>query len=311
MRSVLDHCLRANPGTVEVTNVAQWWPRHQACDARWRTPIDRSIAGGFDADRLAWAFAAGYQGALRQMVPDLADDTIAAFCVTEETGNRPRDIVTLIDGDDARGVTINGAKRWSTLGPASTTLLVAGVSTAHAGSSRPVIRIARVPSQSPGVGIALMADTPFVPEMPHARIRLDNVKLAPGSLLPGDGYDTYVKPFRTIEDTHVTAAALACVLRDARAHRWAHAFVERIAATLAAFIDISTRPADQPVTHVLLSGALHWAHQLLSEASAHWASTPDDPAAQRWKRDAPLFDVAGGPRAQRAIKAWERLASAS
>jgi hypothetical protein len=33
----------------------------------------------------------------------------------------------------------------------------------------------------------------------------------------------------------------------------------------------------------------------------------DDPAAQRWARDAALFSVAESARSQRAARAWERL----
>jgi hypothetical protein len=44
--------------------------------------------------------------------------------------------------------------------------------------------------------------------------------LRPEDLLPGDGYDRYLKPFRSIEDIHIQAATLAWVLREARARRW-------------------------------------------------------------------------------------------
>lgn len=37
-------------------------------------------------------------------------------------------------------------------------------------------------------------------------------------MIPGDAYDQYVRPFRTIEDVHLTLATLADVLREAQ-HR--------------------------------------------------------------------------------------------
>lgn len=308
MNPALDFCLRTDPRVPEIDSVARWWPRHRQAYARWRAPIERSIAGGFDADRVAWAFASGYQGALRALAPDLPDDVMAAMCVTEETGNRPRDIRTRIDAS-GDAIVVTGAKRWTTLGPESTLLLVAGTSAAGAPGERASIRIVRVPAAAPGVRIELMPETRFVPEVPHARVHLDAVKLPASALMPGDGYDGCVKPFRTIEDTHVTAAVLAYLLREARARGWAHAFVERVAAALAAFAGIASAPPDSPVTHVVLTGALHWAHQLYAEASVHWASAGDaDPGAQRWRRDSALFEVAGGTRTQRAARAWERLA---
>jgi len=58
---------------------------------------------------------------------------------------------------------------------------------------------------------------------------------------------------------------------------------------------------------VALAGALRIAHRLYAEASGLWAVTGDEPAAQRWQRDAPLFEVAGAAREQRALRAWQRL----
>ena len=39
----------------------------------------------------------------------------------------------------------------------------------------------------------------FVPEISHAEVELDRVKVSDADVLPGDGYDDYLKPFRTIE----------------------------------------------------------------------------------------------------------------
>lgn len=268
------------------------------------------MTGGFAADRVAWAFASGYQAALRALVPDLPVDALAAFCVTEESGNRPRDIRTTITHRADGSLSISGAKRWTTLGPDSTLLLVVGrVAGAANGDSdeRPQLRVARVPSGTPGLSLLAMPATRFVPEVPHARVRLDDVRLPPAALLPGDGYAACVKPFRTLEDTHVTAAVLAYLLREARARDWPAALRERLVATLCALGAVASGRADSPVTHLALEGALRWAHQLYEEAGTLWVSAAGDEAGTRWQRDAALFAVAGNARAQRAARAWERL----
>lgn len=309
MNPAIERCLRAAPGAEAVDTVAQWWPRWQAI--RGARPIERAIAGGFAADRVAWAFAAGYQSALRALVPDLPVDAMAAFCVTEDGGNRPRDIQTTIvhraDGD----VAISGAKRWTTLGPDSSLLLVVGREAGPDGDAgaRPVLRVARVPVGTPGLALVAMPPTRFVPEVAHARVQLVDVRLPAGALLPGDGYDTCVKPFRTLEDTHVTAAVVAYLLREARAREWPAGLRERTVATLAALVDAASGPVDAPSVHVLLEGALAWAHQLYADAAALWAQAGDEPAALRWQRDAALFAIAGSARARRAARAWERLST--
>ena len=127
------------------------------------------------------------------------------------------------------------------------------------------------------------------------------------ALLPGDGYERYVKPFRTLEDAHVTLAVLAYLLREARQRGWPAGFAERLCATMVVLCDVAGAAADAPATHVVLAGALAQAHALYAEAGTLWAAAGDDPAAQRWQRDAALFGVAGSARSQRAARAWERL----
>jgi hypothetical protein len=164
-----------------------------------------------------------------------------------------------------------------------------------------------VPAGTPGLVLQDMPATPFVPEVPHARVQLDDVRLPEAALLPGDGYTEFVKPFRTLEDTHVTAAVLAYLLREARARGWPAEWRERLLAALMALSAIGARRADASATHLALEGALRWAHRLYAEADALWAGEADE-AAARWRRDVALFEVAGAARARRATLAWERLA---
>ena len=315
MNPAITQCLTADPQPVEQPDVAAWWPRWCAGPARADGSAAMALRGGFDADRVGWAFASGYQAALRALLPDLPADTVAAFCVTEEAGNRPRDIQTRFTPQADGAWLITGAKRWTTLGPASALLLVVGAMPAIEGSARPRLKVARVPSEAPGVQLLPMPATRFVPEVPHARVQLDGVRIEPAALLPGDGHDAYVKPFRSIEDTHVTLAVLAYLLREARQRRWPADFAERLSAMLVLLADLA-RPAiempataavDGAATHVALAGALALAHALYAEASGLWATAGDDPAAQRWVRDMALFGVAGTARQQRALRAWQQL----
>jgi acyl-CoA dehydrogenase len=146
----------------------------------------------------------------------------------------------------------------------------------------------------------------FVPEVPHAQVLLQDVHLDAGALLPHDGYDAYVKPFRTIEDVHVTLAVLAYLLREARARRWPAAFTEELVAALALLLQLAADDPRAASTHIALAGAVHIAHRLYADAAPLWVSA-GDAAAARWPRDAALFSVAGAAREQRAVRAWEIL----
>lgn len=312
LNPALAQCLGADAGVAPavVERVEQWLPQWRAIAGEHADPMARAVAGGFAADRVGWAFATGYQAALRALVPSLPDDTIAALCVTEERGNRPRDIATTITTLPDGSVSISGAKRWTTLGPDSALLLVVGRVADGNDTDRPRLRVARVPTATPGLTLVATAPTRFVPEVPHAGVRLDDVRLPADALLEGDGYADYVKPFRTIEDLHVTAAVLAYLLREARAHDWPAGFRERVVATLVVLTVLAAERASAAATHVALEGALQWAHQLYAEAATLWSGAGDE-AAARWQRDAALFGVAGTARAARALRAWERVAQAS
>lgn len=300
----LDLCLTASPDVAACETIDQWWPGFATLAARRPAPFDLAVAGGFAADRAGWAFAAGYQASLHALVPDLPTDRLLAFCVTEETGNRPKDVRTRCEPDGTGGYRLNGTKRWAMIGPGEGLLLIA----ANAGEGeRPEIRMARVPTDAAGLRIEGMPATRFVPEVPHARLALDGVRVTAEDLLPGDGHDRYVKPMRTLEDTLVTAALLACLVREARLRAWPREWITGTLAALAALAQVAGRAPADPVTHVLLAGALETSRRAFEEAAGHWSADPEDPAAQRWTRDAVLTGMAGAVRAQRLARAWERL----
>jgi alkylation response protein AidB-like acyl-CoA dehydrogenase len=328
MRTAIVHCLQADTEVVECPTIADWWQRWRDASAAVATPLEQALRAGFDADRIGWAFAGGYQAALRALWPALPRGQLAAFCVTEEGGNRPRDIRTRFSVAPDGALSIDGDKRWTTLGPDSSWLLVVGVmphgampgavapgarpgaANVHAGAddrARPELKVACVSSVAAGLRLLPMAPTRFVPEVPHARVELRAVGIDRSALLPGDGYADYVKPFRTIEDIHVTLAVLAYLLREARHRGWPVDFAERVCALLVALAELTLADGSSPYTHIALSGATSAARALYAQADALWAATADDPAAQRWQRDAALFDVAASARAQRGARAWQRL----
>jgi len=304
----LDYLLRATPAAA-CDSVHLWWPRQVALNRRHPRTIDCAIAGGFAADRVAWAFCAGYQAALRALVPQLPADALASLCVSEAGGNHPNAIRTTLrpqPGPEG-GYLLDGAKRWTTLGPESALLLVAArVGDAAAGGRVP-LRLVRVRQGAPGVSLRAMREISFVPEVAHAEVRFERVAVAADDLLEGDGYARYVKPFRTIEDLHVHAAILAYLLREARRLGWPRQWLERALAALHALRALAREDANAPPMHIALAGALETGAALVRDAEPCWDAVPDDAAALRWKRDRGLLAVAASARAKRTQRAWERI----
>jgi acyl-CoA dehydrogenase len=286
-------------------SVAQWWPRHRAIAAEQPDPIHQAIVGGFVADRVGWAFASGYQAALRALFPDAPADRICALCVTEADGNSPKAIKSSLEKSET-GWHLNGAKRWTTLGPDGALFFVAARDEAASGE-RAAIKLVKVASGAEGLQIQAMPATKFVPEVPHAQLRFENLRIRESDILPGDGYDQYVKPFRTVEDIHVQAAVLSYLMREGQRLSWPQGWLERLSALLAALGKISDMPASHAETHVALAGALAIGAELIGECDEFWKKHATDPAALRWARDRELLKVASGAREQRLKRAWDKL----
>lgn len=260
--------------------------------ARFPLPVDQAILGGVIADRLGYAFAAGYAAALGRLVPGLAGR--ACFCITEQGGAHPRAIRTTLD---AAAGTITGSKAWSSLVSSGDTLLVAV--SAGTRADRNDIRLVRVRATAPGVTLQPMPETPFTPEIPHFQVTFDATPV--DEVLPGDGYEQYIKPFRTVEDTHVCAAALGHLVGVN--HAWAPSLLTPLLALRALAL---ADPAD-PVIHVALDACIKSMQAAI--AALDWTSV--DPAvAARWTRDAPLLHVASRAREARTAAARTKLGGA-
>jgi acyl-CoA dehydrogenase len=286
----------ASPAT-ECPDVRAWWPAWQALAASTPGPFERAVLGGAEADRLGWAFASGYQAALRALDPSLPDDTIAALCVSEAEGNSPRAIRTTLTRQ-GEGFRLDGDKRWATLGPEGGLFIVIARE-AGSDAERPSLKAVRISAGTRGLCIGSMPPTGFVPEVPHARMKLDGIHVAASAVLEGDAYLRYVKPFRTIEDIHVHAACVAYLVAEARRRDWPQAWLAQAILLLHQLEVLARLDPLAAQTHVALGAALEIGERLLKDADGLWGTKPGDAAAARWTRDRPLFSIAAKARTQR------------
>ncbi|HEU0034010.1 MAG TPA: acyl-CoA dehydrogenase family protein [Kofleriaceae bacterium] len=287
----------------DATTPRAWWDATLGRRAAWATPIDRAIVGGVCADRIGFAFTGGYAEALRALVPDLPADAPNALCATEEGGAHPRAIQTRLEpaGD---GFTLTGRKKWATLADeAGTLLVVAATGEIEGGKHR--LRVARVSTRAPGVTLAPAAAA-FVPEIRHAEVTLDRVAVRADDLLPGDGYDRYLKPFRTVEDLHVHGALLGYLVGVAHRHGLPRELVERLLAAIVTTRVLAAEDSRAATTHVVLAGLLATVTPLVGDVEAAWSATGGD-EWQRWQRDRGLLQVAGRARAARREAAWSAV----
>ncbi len=315
MRSL--HMVLASPPDPEpIASADAFWQRHRLAALIEPLPIDQAILGGFCADRIGYAFVSGYQAALHALLPDLPRDRLAALCVTERGGGHPRAIETRLEpvapvAPAAPGPVsyrLTGKKRWATLsGQAGILLVAASTGADEAGRNR--LRLVRVESTAPGVRRQPMPEPPFTPEVGHDEVELSGVAVAEADVYPGDGFARYVRPFRTVEDVHVTAAIYAYLVREIRLHALPASLTERFAGLLVALRALAGADPSAPATHVALAGVLELSRAPIDELDRLWAKT-ESPAHARWERDRLLLSVASNVREQRRQRAWERLAQA-
>lgn len=263
---------------------------------------DRALAGGLAADRLGFAFAAGYHAALRALLGERAASA-TSLAATEAGGAHPRAIqTTLVDAGDH--LTLTGQKHWTTLAEESERVLVFAREGEVGG--RPNLRAVIVPTRRPGITFERMPDVPFAPEVHHAVMKLDGVRVERDELLPGDGYDDLLKPFRTVEDAHVVCAAIGHLAGLGAAHRFDEAWLARLAAAALGARSIAVADPRSSEVHVALGGVFAELDAIVTGLGPSFDRCPDD-VRSRWERDRPLLRVASKAREARLARAWEQL----
>ncbi|MBW2218841.1 MAG: acyl-CoA dehydrogenase family protein, partial [Deltaproteobacteria bacterium] len=268
-------------------------------------PVDMAVAGGFYADRVAFAFAAGYHAALQKLVPDLPKETIVSFCVTEEDGGHPRAIKSRLEPAENSSKSewrLNGRKQFVTCAAEAELFLVAA-SKGMGNDGKNRLKLVLLERSATGLTVEVMKDLPFVPEISHGIIHLNDVIVKDSRILPGDGYTSYIKPFRTLEDLHVNAAILGYLFRIAKQFRWPKNTGEQILSLIVATKTLAISDSSLPAVHIALGGLLTQTKQLISDLDPLWENVEPE-IKSAWKRDSALMNIAEKARASRLNTAW-------
>ena len=255
------------------------------------TPFELAVAGGRRMATPGLAFLVGYQAALRMLWPS-APLSLGALCATEQRSLRPADMHTRL-----RDLRLSGRKDFVTAGDAADWLLVAARS--EEPGETPRLSLAVVYPGEPGVKVEKLPPLPLMPDISHGRLHLDGALC---ELLAGDGWDAYVKPFRSLEDVYVLSAMTAWLYGIGQDSNWPQALQLRLLALLAGCAEASRQAPNNPAGHVLLGGLFAQFESLKTEVDQ--ALLQGDPAcAAMWQRDQGVMQLAAGARAKRLAKA--------
>ncbi|UST96698.1 MULTISPECIES: acyl-CoA dehydrogenase family protein [Pseudomonas] len=255
------------------------------------TPFELAVAGGRRMATPGLAFLVGYQAALRMLWPS-APLSLGALCATEQRSLRPADMQTRL-----RDLRLSGRKDFVTAGDAADWLLVAARS--EEPGETPRLSLAVVYPGEPGVKVEKLPALPLMPDISHGRLYLDGALC---ELLAGDGWDAYVKPFRTLEDVYVLSAMTAWLYGVGQDSDWPQALQLRLLALLAGCAEASRQAPNNPPGHVLLGGLFAQFEALAGEVDQALGNGPVE-WAQMWQRDKGVMQLAAGARAKRLAKA--------
>jgi len=250
------------------------------------------VLGGRAMATPGLAFLIGYQAALRVLWPS-APAALGALCATERRSVRPADMHSRLEG-----LRVTGRKDFVTAGLEAEWLLVAARCEAAGESAQ--LKLAVVYPGEPGVTLEALPTLPLMPEVGHARLTLQQ---AACELLAGDGWDAYVKPFRSLEDLYVLAALVAWLYGVGQESAWPQALQLRLLGLLGGCAEGSRQCADSVGCHLLLGGLFAQFHALRGELDQALAAGPEQ-WAQLWQRDQGVLALATAARDKRLAKAW-------
>jgi acyl-CoA dehydrogenase len=300
---LLDLLLASDSKGPECPGFDGWLPLWTAVQEKHAdcSPFVAGAASALQADRLAWAFFSGYQAAIRSAFPGaLPAATVAAFCV-QEPGRKISEITTTLD-EHAGGLLLQGHKGWLLADPQDFVLFVLARRAGH--SKGPgSLAVVSIPFQSDGISRGPVRAQAMVPELAHAEVRFDAVSLLATRVLPGDGYADYAKPFRVLEDIHVTGCALAYLFAEGRAAAWPAPWAQRCVAAIAGLESCSRLDPGDARTHIVTAGTLSFAGAVIRESEQHWRDDQGR-ARDRWQRDNSILALGKEARRQRAIQSW-------
>ena len=289
-------------------SVVHWKQQYEKQLLAWSEPVDMAIAGGFLANCPAYAFATGYWAALYRLMPDLSKISVPALCISEKHGAHPGRIKCRLERSDANGHAggrwrLNGKKHFVTCAREAELLIVAA-STGTDADGKNRLRMALVDRATSGITVRpLEKPIAILPEISHGIVKFSDVEVSGSDILPEDGYLSYIKPFRTIEDLHVLASILGYLLRVASLFDWPNNVKEQMIALLLAIRTTSMADFRTAEIHIATGGVTESFNCLLSNIEEYW-NLVDHETQNTWKRDRTVLNIAQTARQKRLVNAW-------
>lgn len=306
--NVLDRLLACTDALVEnAGSMRHWFELHQGATHGIPDSLERAAIAGAKFRQVSFAFASAYQSAIESMFRlDFA--TSGAFCHTEKGVKKPREMRTELSIGTGGQLQLSGTKSFVSGGSFAKALFVTAVDAreAHAPSENRIV-VVKINAHDACTGLRAndLPALPFVSELSHAKLTLENVDVSDADVLKGDGYSDYIKPFRTEEDLHIFAALIGQRLRIS-VELGQREFSEAFVALLCAVLSRQNADRTSASTHIALAGIKTSAQKLFEQHdSTLEASLPNYWKA--WQRDKALMSLAEHAQNTRTKRAWSHF----
>lgn len=273
-------------------------------------PFERLLHVAVRADRRTAAAAAGHQAAIFRLFPEVPAGAITAFCVSEEGGARPTAIRATLEPHPEGHHLLSGEKKWGTMSPDADLLFVAAsVGTENVdGREMNRIRMVRIPADREGVHLTPRTHGGVESELRIADLSLRQVEVQPEEVRPEDGFQTYVKPFRLIEDVFGNAATQIATFCFGRRHGWSNESLEDLLGVITEAWAIAQTGMSSPRDVVTMAAYFRRSNEVWNSLADAWA-TASDADRERWHPEVGLLQVAQRARDVGRQRAWESLSS--
>ena len=271
-------------------------------------PFVAAMRFGLAAGQLAFAFAGGYQAALRRLLPALPATAFAALLLSEGRRQRPDELQTTLVPLGGGRYRLDGEKSYVTGAAVADPLLVVARN-GVAPDGRIVSALLVLPPDLPGIRQEAGRDLGCLTALPHGRARFEGVEVVASMIAPGDGWAGYARPFRTLEDVHVQTAVAAHVVGEALRRDWPAPLVASLAGCLARLAQCAQYAPDDPHGHLLLAAAERELQQAAAQVN-ELVVGQDDAFARDWRANHLLVALAAPARAARLAKALAVLRAA-
>jgi acyl-CoA dehydrogenase len=278
-----------------------WFERHRSATSGLQSSIDRALIGGFSFRQSSFAFASAYQSAMESMFK-LDGQMLAALCHTEKGVKKPREMQTALSTHNGKAI-LNGTKSFVSGGTDAQVLFISAVDKREISNAEQApVRIIKLEASRAGIRAKALPTLPFVPELSHAALSLNQVTISEEDIIDGDGYTDAIKPFRSEEDIHILAALTAQRLRIALDQKQPD-IAARLISLISATKNLETAERNAPSCHVQLAGIKASFEDIVALQEPLIAeSMPAFKTA--WERDKALLSIAEKAQSLRTKRAW-------